>query len=94
MKYLDAGTGTRVNKIFKGWDDIMKEFGFSQSSASMVLLDLAEALVKRWERRQILMLVDEIFVCLSLRETLGAMLREPNPSSLTLARMKKRWRRR
>ena len=61
MKYLDAGTGTRVNKIFKGWDDIMKEFGFSQSSASMVLLHLAEALAKRWERRQILMLVDEIF---------------------------------
>ena len=60
MKYLDASTGTRANKIFKGWRDILKEFGVFESDYDMELLHLAEALAKRWEGRQIVMLVDEI----------------------------------
>ena len=59
MKYLDASTGTRANKIFKSWLDIKKEFGVSTSS-DMQLVYLTEALTKRWEGRHIVILVDEI----------------------------------
>ena len=37
-----------------------KEFGVSESKMGVRLLDLTEALAKRWEGRQIVMLVDEI----------------------------------
>ena len=60
MKYLDASTGRRANKIFKSWMDILEESGVSQSKKKLELLHLTEALAKRWERRQIVMLVDEI----------------------------------
>jgi len=61
MKYLDASTGSRANKIFKGWDDLTNEFGVSRSDFEKKLLHLAEALAKKWKGRQIVMLVDEIF---------------------------------
>merc|ERR1719367_1818183 len=60
MKYLDASTGTRANKIFKSLNDLKKEFGVSRSYYEKQLLHLAEALAKKWEGRQIVMLVDEI----------------------------------
>ena len=57
MKYLDASTQARTNKIFQGWSDLLKEFGVSNRSD---LLALAEALATRLEGRQIVLLVDEI----------------------------------
>ena len=92
MKYLDASTGTRANKIFMEWEDILKEYGVSQSydrvhiarilktnnaqacsqshdvmfgvsgsDDDKELLHLTEALANRWEGRQIVLLVDEIY---------------------------------
>ena len=58
MKYLDASTGTRANKLLKVWDDLQQEFGLPEEPND--LLVMAEALAKRWEEHQIVMLVDEI----------------------------------
>ena len=57
MKYLDASTEARTNKILKGWNGFLKELGVSNRSD---LFDLAEALATRLEGRQIVLLVDEI----------------------------------
>ena len=57
MKYLDASTQARTNKLFKGWNDLLDKFGVSNRSD---LFDLAEALATRLEGRQIVLLVDEI----------------------------------
>ena len=57
MKYLDASTQARTNKILKGWSDLLNEFGVSTRSN---LFDLANALATRLEGRQIMLLVDEI----------------------------------
>ena len=46
MKYLDASTGTRANKIFKRWNDINREFGALKKD--MQLLHVAKTLAKRW----------------------------------------------
>ena len=51
MKYLDESTGTRANRIFKSWRNIVEEFGVSQKY-DMELLHLTEVLAKRWEGRQ------------------------------------------
>ena len=70
MKYLDASTGVRANKIFKGWNSILTEFrdnllpkggwaSFGAHAKGMLVL-LADAAAKRWDGRQIVMLVDEI----------------------------------
>ena len=58
MKYLDASTGKRANKIIKGWDDLQKEFGVS---GPLDMKQLTESLVNRWEGWQILLLLDEIY---------------------------------
>ena len=58
MKYLDASTRTRVDRISKDWGDIKKEFDVSESYKRMELFHLIEALAKKWEGRQIVMLVD------------------------------------
>ena len=42
-------------------DGILMEFGGSGSDWEMHLLCLTEALARRWEERQIVMLVDEIY---------------------------------
>ena len=60
MKYLDASTGTRANRIFKHWTNIKNEYGVSGSQIDVRLLSLTEALAKRWEGQQIMLLVDEI----------------------------------
>ena len=57
MKYLDASTKARTNKLFKGWNDLLDKFGVSNRSD---LFDLAEALATRLEGRHIVLLVDEI----------------------------------
>ena len=46
MKYLDASTGTKANKILKGWENLLRVFEVS-TSIYMELLHLAEALAKR-----------------------------------------------
>ena len=63
MKYLDASTRTRVDRISKDWGDIKKEFDVSESYKRMELFHLIEALAKKWEGRQIVMLVDTIEIC-------------------------------
>ena len=60
MKYLDSSTGKGVNKIFKSWRDLQKEFGVFQSDIDLTLLHLSEALVNEFEGRQIVFLLDEI----------------------------------
>ena len=60
MKYLNASTGTEANKIVKSWPDMIKEFGVANSEPDMGLVNLTEALSKRWEGRQIVVLLDEI----------------------------------
>ena len=57
MKYVDASTQARTNKIFKGWNDLLKKFGVSNRSD---LPNLANAVATRLEGRQIVLLVDEI----------------------------------
>ena len=49
MKYLDASTRTRVDRISKDWGDIKKEFDVSESYKRMELFHLIEALAKKWE---------------------------------------------
>merc|ERR1711971_513517 len=56
LKYLDDSTGTRAN----GWLDIMTELGVKWESNDMQLVNLTEALAKKYAGRQIVMLVDEI----------------------------------
>ena len=46
--------------MFKSWCELAEEFELSLSDYDMRLLHLTEALAKRWEGRQIVMLVDEI----------------------------------
>ena len=60
MRHLDASTGTRANKISKSWPDIMKECGIASSEPDMGLVHVTEAFSKRWEGRQVVMLLDEI----------------------------------
>ena len=61
MKYLDDANGSKENKIFKKWRNILEEFEISTDRAYGVqLLHLAEALAKKWEGREIVMLLDEI----------------------------------
>ena len=69
MKYLDASTGTRTNKTFKSWCNLKKEYGVS-GSLDMELLTLTEALSKKCQGRQIVMLLDEI-TNKSMLSTLG-----------------------
>ena len=59
MKYLDASTGTRANKIVKGFYDLREENGWEPKVGLQIHFQ-AEALAKRFEGRQIVMLVDEI----------------------------------
>ena len=61
MKHLDANAGEGTRKITKGWNDVIEEFELSQSANSTKLLELCEGLSKKWEGRQIVLLVDEIF---------------------------------
>ena len=60
LKYLDAKTTKAKTKIFDTWEKIMKEYGVSESGQEMQLLHLTEALAKRWEGQQIVILADEI----------------------------------
>ena len=77
MKDLDARTGSRTNKVFKGWEDVKKEFGVSGSLDSK---HLTEAVVKRWEGRQILILVDEIYK----KELLNKLEEQSFPESVRM----------
>ena len=47
MKYLGVCTWTRY-KIFKGWLNISKDFGVPEAYGDMTLLNLTEALAKRY----------------------------------------------
>jgi DNA replication protein DnaC len=47
MKYLGVCTWTRY-KIFKGWLNISKDFGVPEAYGDMALLNLTEALAKRY----------------------------------------------
>jgi len=60
LNYLDANTTVAKTKIFDNWGGILKEYGVSESEEEMRLLHLTEALAKRWEGRQIVILLDEI----------------------------------
>jgi len=63
QEYLVASSGEIANKRYKGWWDIMKTFGVQRRSpkGDMDLIQLTEALAKRWERvHQIVILIDEI----------------------------------
>ena len=55
MKYLDASTGAGPNKIFMGLQKLKEEFEVCKGKESEQLLQMIEALAKRFE-----MLVDEI----------------------------------
>merc|ERR1712012_37797 len=59
MKYLNANTGEEANKIFKGWNDMRQKFVINTSSDTE-LFQLSEGLTKKYEGRQIVLLVDEI----------------------------------
>ena len=59
MKYLKAVTLTGGHKIVKEYDDLLREYGVPPSPSNE-LIHLAEALAKRWEGHQIVILVDEI----------------------------------
>ena len=48
MKFLDAITGEKDNKIFKGWTNIRKEFGLFVSNATQ-LLQLSKAITRKQE---------------------------------------------
>ena len=72
MKYLDASTGGGVNKIFKGWPYLNKEFGVSlkygargssinnRGSEDIALLKISEGLLKKYSGQQIVLLLDKI----------------------------------
>ena len=62
LKHLDANTTKAKTKIFDDWKEIRKEYGISGSEEEMQLLHLTEALAKRWEGRQIVILLDEILL--------------------------------
>ena len=51
------------NKIFKKWSDLKHELGVSEgSSEDTELLRMSEVLTKKYEGRQIVLLLDEIIV--------------------------------
>ena len=79
LKYIDDSTGTSASKIVKGWEDIKKEFGVS-GFLDMQLLRLTEALAKRWEGRQIVMLVDEIMQ----QDILSNLVKQNFPESMRM----------
>ena len=60
FKHLDDNTAQAKTKIFDTWKEILKEYGVSESDWEMQLLYLTEALAKKWEGRQIVILLDEI----------------------------------
>ena len=60
LKHLDTNTSQAKTKIFDDWRGIFMEYGVSGSDYEMQLLYLTEALAKRWEGRQIVILIDEI----------------------------------
>ena len=62
MTYLDDSTWASANKVFKGWADILKEFGVSNNkyNRGMDLIQLTEALARRFEGRPVVILLDEI----------------------------------
>ena len=60
MKYLDASTGGEAHKLFKSYSDLLEEFGISYRPGDTDLLQLSEGLTKKYEGRQIVLLVDEI----------------------------------
>ena len=63
MKFLDANTSTAAIKTFKSLPEIMREFGIASSlepNLSIRFVHLMEALSKRWEDRQVVMLLDDI----------------------------------
>ena len=47
-----------IDLIIKGWNELQKEFGVS---GPLDMKQLTESLVNRWEGRQILLLLDEIY---------------------------------
>ena len=61
MKYLNVGTGSKTNKIFKEWVDILRDFEIESSRQyGTHLLQLSKALAEKWMGRKIVLLVDEI----------------------------------
>ena len=80
MHHLDVSTASKATKIFKDWDDIMEEFGLVRSWDRMELVHLTEALAKRWDGRQIVMLVDEI----TNKEMLRGLDEESIPSNVRM----------
>ena len=60
MQYLNTGSGKRNNKIFMNWMDITRDSCHSTSVYDTRLIPVAEAVAKKWEGREIVMLVDEI----------------------------------
>ena len=64
MKYLNACSATKANKIVMDWKSITNEHGVDMTHKiepiQKQLLGLAEALARKWEGRQIVLLVDEI----------------------------------
>ena len=63
MRYLDDGTANAATKVFKMYHDIKKEYEVSESEEDKEISLLTKALGKRWEGRQIVMLLDEIGSC-------------------------------
>ena len=59
MNYLNTSTRGGANKIFRSWLGLHHEFRV-YGSEDTNLLDLSEGLTKKYEGRQILLLVDEI----------------------------------
>ena len=60
MQYLNTGSGKKNNKIFMNWMDITRDSCHSTSVYDTRLIPVAEAVAKKWEGREIVMLVDEI----------------------------------
>ena len=83
MKYLDSTLGReRENKKCMNWRDIRLECGISGSKkdAHLQLLHVAEGIAKKWEGRQIILLVDEILD----KEMLSQLKEQCFPESLRM----------
>jgi len=60
MQYLNEVSKVASESIYMGWEDLLNEFGCSGLEPNTQLSCLSEALARRWEKRPILMIVDEI----------------------------------
>ena len=60
MNYLDDRTASADTKLFKKWHNIKSDFRIFGSDSTDRLIQATESLAKRWEGRNIVMLMDEI----------------------------------